>query len=75
MEINFKMIGKKVELTFSDDAAPETVVKVFAMVQKNIINDNCPSSRTHLLDYINDLISGKDPLVRMSTDFEAKGRF
>lgn len=75
MEINFKMIGQKIELTFSDDVTPETLVKLFAMVQNNLITEHCESSRTHLLDYINDIISGKDPLVRMSTGFEVKGKF
>lgn len=75
MEVNLKVSGKKLELTFSDDVSPETLVKIFAMVQTNIITEHCESSRTHLLDYINDLISGKDPLVRMKTGFEVKGKF
>ena len=75
MEVNLRIINKRVELTFSDDVSPETLVKILAMVQRNIIEENCVTSRTHLLDYINDLISGKDPLVRMSTGFEVKGKF
>lgn len=75
MEINLKVVGKKLELTFSDDVTPETLVKVLAIVQNNFITQNCESSRTHLLDYINDLLSGRDPRLRMSSDFEVKGQF
>ncbi len=75
MEINLKVVGKKLELTFSDDVSPETLVKVLAIVQNNFITQNCESSRPHLLDYINDLLSGRDPRLRMSSDFEVKGKF
>ena len=75
MEINLKVIGKKLELALSDDVSPETLVKVLAIVQNNFITEYCESSRPHLLDYINDLLSGRDPRVRMSSDFEVKGTF
>ncbi len=75
MEVNLKVVGKKVEVTFSDDVSPETLVKILAIVQNNVITEHCEASRVHLLDYINDLISGKDPKLRMGSDFEVKGRF
>lgn len=75
MEINLRVIDKKLELSLSEDVSPETLVKVLAIVQNNFITEYCESSRPHLLDYINDLISGKDPRTRIGSGFEVKGRF